>query len=370
MLHFHIRVAIAEEFGVPIAELPPGKLVAAIRQLGFDLVLDVNTAADLTICEEGTELLNRLKAEVDSGKTSEMPLFTSCCPGWMTFVEKSKAEDVVENISTTKSPHMMYGAVLKEFRRELLGRDQVYLTSVMPCIKKRGESDRPCFVRTQDGRRDVDNVITTKDLGQLLRRAAIDPTKLEAEVFDSPFQTSTDGAGTGAGQLFGATGGVMEAAVRSVYELVVGKELPRIELDEVRGLDGVKEATLPLYDEATGQGMSKDLRIAVVSGLANVKHLLKKLEEGEVQYDFVEVMACPGGCINGGGQPKGGDIQARMNAIYELDRSLPRRKSHENPIVAELYDKFMEGEWGGKTAHLFAACPTCLRGSLRQQGQG
>lgn len=147
MLHFYIRVAIAEEFGVPIAELPPGKLVAAIRQLGFDLVLDVNTAADLTICEEGTELLNRLKAEVDSGKTSEMPLFTSCCPGWMTFVEKSKAEDVVENISTTKSPHMMYGAVLKEFRRELLGRDEVYLTSIMPCIKKRGESDRPCFVR-------------------------------------------------------------------------------------------------------------------------------------------------------------------------------------------------------------------------------
>jgi iron only hydrogenase large subunit-like protein len=267
----------------------------------------------------------------------------------LNFVEKSNPDDIADNISTTKSPHMMYGAVVKEFRKELFGREKVYLTSIMPCIKKRGESDRSCFVR-EDGQRDVDNVITTKDLGQLLRLKGIDPTTLKPEKFDSPFQNS-DGAGTGAGQLFGATGGVMEAAVRSVYELVVGKELPRIEFDEVRGLDGVKEATLSLFDEETGKGMQQELRIAVVNGLGNTKQLIKKLADGEVQYDFVEVMACPGGCINGGGQPRSGDIQARMDTIYQLDRTSPRRKSHENPIVAELYAQFMEGEYGGKTAH-------------------
>lgn len=321
-----------------------GKLVAALRRLGFDLVLDVNTAADLTICEEGTELLYRLQ----SGEEYDKPLFTSCCPGWMTLVEKSMP-DVAPSISTCKSPHMMYGALLKEFRQELLGVDQVYLTSVMPCVKKRGESDRPCFVR-KDGVRDVDNVITTRDIAQLLRKYDIDPTKLEPEAFDSPFQTS-NGAGTGAGQLFGATGGVMEAAVRSVYELVVGKELPRLEVHAVRGLEGVKEAVLPLYDPATSPEGGKDLRVAVVSGLGNAKQLVKKLQQGEVQYDFVEVMACPGGCINGGGQPKGGDVQARMDTIYELDRKLPRRKSHENPIVRQLYEQFMDGEYGGHKAH-------------------
>jgi NADP-reducing hydrogenase subunit HndD len=357
-------VAISEEFGKEPGGFTTGQLVASLKALGFDQVLDTNTAADLTVVEEGTELLHRLKRKAsqsdehrDSSMSSSdepevptLPLFTSCCPGWLNCVEKGEP-GLTAYISTCKSPHMMYGAVIKEFSDRLfnLSPDQIYLTSVMPCVRKRGESDQPVF--SHDGVRDVDNVITTKDLGSLLRLRGIDPAQLEPRVFDSPFQT--DGTGSGAGQLFGATGGVMEAAVRTVYEIVTGESLPRLELEEVRGLDGVKEAIIPLYTEGmTGTNDQMTLRVAVCSGLGNAKQLIKKLMAGDVTYDFVEVMACPGGCINGGGQPIGKPevTEQRLKTVYELDRSLPVRKSHENPTVKAIYEKLI-GEAGGETAH-------------------
>jgi iron-only hydrogenase group A len=355
-----VRVAIPEEVGMEPGSLLNGKLVAALKKLGFDIVLDTNTAADLTICEEGTELLHRLQARVNNNQEDAkfgegdpgpelMPLFTSCCPGWMNMVEKT-APELAPYVSTCKSPHMMYGAFLKEYSEEILGQpaDKVYFTSVMPCVRKRGESDRAAF--EHNGIRDIDNVITTKDLGQLLRLKGIDMAELEPVKFDSPFEI--DGTGSGAGQLFGATGGVMEAAVRSVYELVTGKELPMLELDEVRGLDGIKEAVIPLHDEDNTIGLPVDLRVAVVNGLGNAKILIKKIEAGEVQYDFVEVMACPGGCIGGGGQPKAGKgaCEKRLQSIYVLDRSLPIRRSHENPNVKKMYEDYL-GEYGGEKAH-------------------
>jgi len=351
------RIAFSEEFGLDPGTFPPGILVAALKELGFDLVFDTNTAADLTVVEEGTELLHRLRAkskkpasDFGTADRDSLPLFTSCCPGWMNCVEKS-APELLPYISTCKSPHMMYGAIVKEFSTKLLGQppEKVYFTSVMPCVRKRGESDRPAFMR--NGVRDVDNVITTKDLGTLLRMKGIDPSQLQPMDFDSPFQT--DGTGSGAGQLFGATGGVMEAAVRTVYELATGNTLPRLEFDEVRGLEGVKEAVIPLHSEGmTGLEEPVSLRVAVCSGLGNAKQLIKKLKSGEVSYDFVEVMACPGGCIAGGGQPIGKPetIQKRLDTIYELDRALPIRKSHENPTVQAMYDQLL-GEPGSETAH-------------------
>jgi iron only hydrogenase large subunit-like protein len=259
---------------------------------------------------------------------------------------------------------MMYGAVLKEFSQEMLGRpaDKVYFTSIMPCVRKRGESDHAAF--EHGGIRDVDNVITTKDLGQLLRMKGIHPADLLPQRFDSPFQTN--GAGTGAGQLFGATGGVMEAAVRTVYEIVTGSTMPRLELDEVRGLEGVKETVITMSSDKMETPIN--LRVAVVNGLGNVKKLVEKMKAGEVEYDFVEVMACPGGCIGGGGQPKGGKnaLDKRLDYMYQLDRSLPLRKSHENPTVKTLYEKYL-GEYGGEKAKELFACQVRLRRSPASQ---
>ena len=360
------RVAISELFDLPPGAYSPGMLVSALKQLGFDLVLDTNTAADLTICEEVTELLRRLPQTPANGNNDNtgLPLFTSCCPGWMNWIQKIDPE-LAPYISTCKSPHIMYGSVVKKFGTELMGttNSSIYFTSIMPCILKRGESDRPAFANG-DGVRDVDNVITTRDLGQLLKLKEIDPLQCKDVPFDSPFQQEQqeqDGTGTGAGQLFGASGGVMEAAVRTVHELVTGQELPVLELDAVRGLDGVKEAVVPLYTkEDTDKKNGMDLRVAVVSGLGNAKKLIQKLKDGTVQYDFVEVMACPGGCINGGGQPRSAGsnkskdgptvVEKRLAAIYELDRSLPRRKSHDNPTVQKLYEKYLNG-YGGEQAH-------------------
>ena len=345
-----VRVGIGEDFGLEPNEMTSGQLVAGLRKLGFDVVLDTNSAADLTIMEEGTELLQRLSKKIDGlepeGPSSHtMPLFTSCCPGWMNLVEKSNPE-LAPYISTCKSPHMMYGAIVKKYSQELLGlpSNDVYFCSIMPCVRKRGESDAAAF--EHNGVRDIDNVVTTKDLGVLFRLNGINPVELEPSTWDSPFQTE-GGQGSGAGQLFGATGGVMEAAVRTVYQVFTGKQLPRLELDEVRGLEGVKETTLQL-PKPDGSG-DLTLRIAVVNGLGNAKKLIKELEAGEVMYDFVEVMACPGGCINGGGQPKG-DVEKRLKYIYDLDRTLPIRQSHENPLIKKLYDEYL-GEYGSPTAH-------------------
>lgn len=250
----------------------------------------------------------------------------------------------------------MFGAFVKEYSQELFDKaaEDVYFCSIMPCVRKRGESDRAAF--EHDGIRDVDNVVTVKDLGLMLRNKGIDPTKLEPLEFDSPFQV--DGTGSGAGQLFGATGGVMEAAVRTVYEIVTGETLPRIELDAVRGLDGVKDATLSLTGEG-GKGLPIDLKIAVCSGLGNAKKLIKEMRSGEAQYDFVEVMACPGGCINGGGQPKGDNdaVKERLEYTYKLDRDLPRRKSHENEMVQKIYETLKDEAGGHKSHELFHVEP-------------
>jgi iron-only hydrogenase group A len=346
-----VRVAIPEEFEREPGSLPAGKLVASLKAIGFDLVLDTNTAADLTICEEGTELLRRLKKRMrdkegeDDGSSSRFPLFTSCCPGWLNLVEKS-APELIPFISTCKSPHMMYGAMIKGFSDEMFNvpASKVYFCSVMPCVRKRGESDHIAF--NHDGIREIDNVITTKDLGTILRSKGINPFELQSKLFDSPFDS--DGLGSGAGQLFGGTGGVMEAAVRTVYEILTGESLPKLELDEVRGLDGVKETCIPIH---TKDGkLLIDLNVAVANGLGNAKKLIKKIESGEAEYDFVEVMACPGGCIGGGGQPPKGDLDKRLECIYTLDQSLPRRKSHENPIVKKMYSDLL-GEYGSEKAH-------------------
>lgn len=359
-----VRISFPEMYGKEPGSFDTGQLVASLKELGFDIVLDTNTAADLTICEEGTELLHRIMARQnlkEEGRgdhdAEPLPLFTSCCPGWMSMVAKS-APELIPYISTCKSPHMMYGAVVKRNSEELFGRlaTEIYTCSVMPCVKKRGESDHSIF--TNNSVRDVDNVITTKDLGALLAKYDVDPRELDPIPFDSPFQKEEasdeddDGLGSGAGQLFGATGGVMEASVRSVYELITGSKLPRLELEEVRGFDGLKETTVPLHSEEAGKGLDVELRVAVINGLGQAKKLIQQMKDGEIKYDFVEVMACPGGCIGGGGQPKSDkDVLAkRMEVLYKLDKSLPIRRSHENPTVKKLYENLLGGEFGSEEA--------------------
>lgn len=330
-------------------------MVAALRALGFDKVVDTNTAADLCICEEGTELLQRLleaeEAEENHlGEISEpLPMFTSCCPGWIQLVEKTMPE-LWPYISSCKSPHMMLGALLKRVTHDVWGGlspQEIYLCSVMPCVRKKGESMKPEFII--GGVRDVDEVVTTRDLGALLWRAGIDPGDLEESEYDSPL-----GPGSGAGQLFGVTGGVMEAAVRTVYAVVTeGDTMPRLELEEVRGLEGLKEATVQLKSPTTGKGLNRTLRLAVVSGLNNAKTLIADMRDGKRCYDFVEVMACPGGCIGGGGQPKSKDKEAlrkRMEAVYSLDRCAAVRRSHENPAIVEIYDKYLGPNFGSELA--------------------
>jgi iron-only hydrogenase group A len=363
-----VRVAVSELFQEPPGAFSPSVLVASLKALGFDVVLDTNTAADLTICEEGTELLHRILDREERRKSAEdpsfneaihtnepLPLFTSCCPGWMNYLQKSNPE-LIPFISSCKSPHLMYGAMVKNFSEDLFGRDakDIYLTSVMPCVLKKGETEHESFIHS--GVHDVDNVITTKDLGDLLHLHEIDPTTLAPLPYDSPFQVekdSPDGKGSGAGQLFGVTGGVMEASVRTVYEILTGSELPRLDLKEVRGLEGIKEAKIPLFNDKTGKGLHTELRVAVANGLGNAKKLIKAMKDGEAKYDFVEVMACNGGCIGGGGQPRSADkdvLGKRMEVIYKLDKALPIRRSHENPTVKVFYDRFLDS-YGSEKAH-------------------
>ena len=355
-----VRVALSEEFGEPPGAFSGGQLVAALRALGVDKVVDTNTAADLCVCEEGTELLQRLlEAEEDSEEGEEvtessekavLPMFTSCCPGWIQLVEKSMP-DVWPYISSCKSPHMMLGALLKRVTKDVWGGhepEQIYLASVMPCVRKKAESEKPQYVTS--GVRDVDEVITTRDLGALLRLKGIDPANLPPEQFDNPL-----GKGTGAGQLFGVTGGVMEAAVRTMYAVVTeGETLPKLELTEVRGLDGVKTVDISLKSKKTGKGLDRVLRLAVVNGLNNAKELIKKMRDGTVELDFVEVMACPGGCIGGRGQPRSKNqketLRLRANAVYKLDKNASIRQSHENPAVSNIYDTWLGPGFGSKTA--------------------
>jgi len=324
-----VRVAFAEEFGEPAGTVSIGKMVAAIRKVGFDYVFDTDFAADLTIMEEGSELLGRVK---EGGK---FPMFTSCCPGWVNLMEKLYPE-FTENLSSSRSPHEMLGSVAKTYFAKKIGKkpEDIYVVSIMPCTAKKDEKIRPQL--KVEGLPSVDAVLTTRELAKLVKIKNIPYLSLDEEEYDNPL-----GKSTGAAVIFGATGGVMEAALRTAYELHTGEELPKLDLDFARGFKGVKEAEVDMK--------GTKVKVAIVHGGKNIIELMNKLKSGEAFYHFVEVMACPGGCINGGGQPKSNDpdyLQKRFESIYNIDRDFPIRKSHENPDIQELYKEFLEHPLG------------------------
>ena len=331
-----VRVGLGEEFGYPIGTNVEGKMVAALRRMGFANVFDVDFAADLTIMEEGTEFLNRLK---NGGK---LPMLTSCSPAWIKFCEHY-FPDLLGNLSTCKSPQQMFGAVVKTYYAEKMGwaAEDVVVVSVMPCTAKKFEKGRPR--QSAAGVPDIDIAITTRELAKLIKRCGIIFNELPDEQFDAPL-----GISTGAGLIFGATGGVMEAALRTVYEVVAGKEAPSLDFKEVRGTQGIKEAK---YNIA-----GTEVKVAVASGLANARKIMDDIRAGKADYHFIEIMSCPGGCVNGGGQPiksayvrNNYDVKAlRAGAIYDADKSMKLRKSHENPAVKALYDEYL----GKPNSHL------------------
>ena len=333
-----VRAALGEEFGYEIGTDVEGKMAAALRRLGFDKVFDTDFAADVTIMEEGTEFINRVK---NGGK---LPIITSCSPGWIKFCEYN-FPDFLDNLSTCKSPQNMFGALAKSYFAEKAGipKEKIVSVSVMPCTAKKFEITRP----DEDGAGlpDVDISITTRELARMIKKARINFCALPDEKFDDPM-----GESTGAAVIFGATGGVMEAALRTAYEILTGEELKDVNFTAVRGIEGVKEATIKVGD--------LDVNVAVASGTANAKALLEKVRSGEKTYHFIEVMCCPGGCVNGGGQPQQPgwvrnqiDLRAeRAKALYSNDEAKALRKSHENPSVKKLYEEYL-GEPGSEKAH-------------------
>jgi iron-only hydrogenase group A len=330
-----ISVTLGEEFGLKPGADVNGVMNAALRELGFERVFDTSFSADMTIMEEGSELVERIKS---GGK---LPMFTSCSPGWIKFVETFYPE-FMENLSSCKSPQQMLGAIIKSYYAEREGLDpgKMYSVSIMPCTAKKFEAERPEMA--QGGIPDIDAVLTTRELAALLRSRGIDLKSFEAEGADTPF-----GERTTAGKLFGATGGVMEAALRSAYYLITGKELENLEIKPVRGLAGVKEARINI------DGL--DLGVAVVSGLGNARKLLEEIRAGRKDLHFIEVMTCPGGCISGGGQPLGADlaaVKARMQALYKIDQNESVRLSHRNAGVQRLYQEFLGEPLGEKSHHL------------------
>ncbi len=333
-----VRAALGEAFGMPIGTDVEGKMAAALRRLGFDKVFDTNFSADLTIMEEANEFLDRVK---NGGK---LPLITSCSPGWVKYCEHY-FPDMTENLSSCKSPQQMFGAITKSYYAEKMGLDpkNIVCVSIMPCTAKKFEIGRDD--QAGAGVPDVDFALTTRELARMIDRAGIQFTALPDEGFDDPL-----GTGTGAAVIFGATGGVMEAALRTAVEKLTGEELKALDFTDVRGTDGIKEAS---YNVA---GM--DVKVAVASGLANARELLNKVKNGEADYQFIEIMGCPGGCVNGGGQPQQPasvrnftDIKAlRAKVLYDLDSNNAMRKSHDNPAVKELYANYL-GEPGSHKAH-------------------
>ncbi|MFW5729580.1 MAG: NADH-dependent [FeFe] hydrogenase, group A6 [Spirochaetota bacterium] len=332
-----VRVSLGEEFGMEPGTLSIGKIYAALRAIGVDVVFDTNFSADLTIMEEGTELLNRV------GEGGPLPLITSCSPGWIKFGETYFPE-LLENVSTCKSPQQMMGAIIKTYFAETRGLDPAAITSVsiMPCTAKKFEANRPEM--NSSGFRDVDYVLTTRELARMIREAGIEFERLKEEKADPVLSQYT-----GAATIFGATGGVMEAAVRTAYEIRTGEALPHIELEAVRGMDGVRQAAVDLA--------GTEVRVAVAHGLANARRLLEVVRNaktaGELPFHFVEVMACTGGCIGGGGQPLENTIarrRQRIAGLYREDQELPIRKSHENPEVQALYQHWL-GKPGGHVSH-------------------
>jgi len=330
-----IRVTLGEEFGLPPGTIVTGKMVSALRSLGFKKVFDTDFAADVTIVEEAHEFIQRL-----NGK-GRLPILTSCCPSWVKFIEHQFPE-LLDIPSTCKSPHMMFGTIAKTYFADKLGirPENMVVVSVMPCIAKKYEIQREEL--KVEGFENVDYVITTRELAKMIREAGIDFVNLPDEEFDNPL-----GESTGAGVIFGVTGGVIEAALRTAYEWLTGETLEKVEFHQVRGLErGLKEAKIQINDI--------EVRIGVAHGLGNARRLLEDIRDGKAFYHAIEIMACPGGCIDGGGQPyHHGDlniVRARLNAIYEEDRRKQIRKSHENPAVIAMYKEYME-EIGGRKAH-------------------
>jgi iron-only hydrogenase group A len=330
-----IRVAIGEEMGMPPGSKVTGKLIAALRKLGFNRVFDTDFTADLTILEEGNELLQRLQ----NGGT--LPMITSCSPGWIKYIEHYYPE-LLNHLSTCKSPQQMFGALAKTFYAEKAGipAEKIFVVSVMPCTAKKYECQRTEM--NDSGFQDVDVVLTTRELGRMLREVGIKFDILPDDKFDDPL-----GISTGAGAIFGATGGVMEAALRTVYEVVTGSELTKLEFEAVRGMEAIKEASVDLN--------GTKIKVAVAHGLANAQKILEQIQRGTAEYQFVEIMCCPGGCIGGGGQPFPTNLEtrtARIKAIYEEDQGMPIRKSHQNPAIKTIYEEFLGEPLGDKSHHL------------------
>jgi NADP-reducing hydrogenase subunit HndD len=337
-----VRAALGEAFGMEPGTLVTGKLVAALRALGFDYIFDTDFSADLTIMEEGTELLDRLTRHLNGDKTARLPILTSCCPGWVNFFEEY-FPDLKDVPSTSKSPQQMFGAIAKTYFADKIkvNRKDMVVVSIMPCLAKKYECQRPEF--SVDGNRDVDFSISTRELAAFIKQANIDLNNLEDEDYDDPL-----GESTGAGVIFGATGGVIEAACRTAYEVYTGKKLDRLDFKELRGLEGVRSATIDF------NGLP--LNIGIANGLGNARKLLDDVRSGKSQFHAIEVMACPGGCIGGGGQPlhhgNSEIIKARAAAIYREDSNKPIRKSHENPYIIKLYEEFLGKPNSEKAHHL------------------
>ena len=333
-----VRVALGEEFGMPIGTNVTGKMVAALKRLGFDKVFDTNTGADFTIMEEGTEFIQRLNENYN------LPMITSCSPGWVRYVEANYPENI-KYLSSCKSPHEMFGALIKTYYAEKnnIDPEKIYVVSVMPCIAKKYERQRTEL--KNNGMYDVDCVLTTRELARMIKQANIEFSELENEEFDNPM-----GEATGAGEIFGVTGGVMEAALRTASEILSGEELENIDFKQVRGEEGIRRAILKIGE--------RDIKVVVANGLGNAKIIMEEIKSGKADYQFVEIMACPGGCIMGGGQPiKNSKIRAtvdvrkkRADAMYTIDEKSQIRKSHENPVLKQIYSEYI-GVPGGHKAH-------------------
>ena len=345
-----VRVALGEEFGMPTGSRVTGKMAAALRRMGFDDIFDTNFTADLTIIEEGTEFLTRVQNAL-TGKGAVLPMITSCSPGWVKFIEHNYA-DQLSHLSTCKSPHTMLGALVKSYYAEKIQADpkSMYVVSVMPCTAKKYEIERDEM--KNDGNKNVDAVITTRELAEMIKSAGIDFTTLPEEEFDNPL-----GMSTGAADIFGLTGGVMEAALRTVYELVTGRELPfdGLHVTPIVGLDQVKAATITITDTLPEYKFLEgvDVKVAVTSGLAGARQLMEEIAKGESPYHFIEVMGCPSGCIMGGGQPRSDDPdvrEKRLSKLYEEDEGKTLRKSHDNPYIKSLYEEYL-GEPNGHKSH-------------------
>ncbi|HNV72493.1 MAG TPA: [FeFe] hydrogenase, group A, partial [Candidatus Ozemobacteraceae bacterium] len=329
-----VRVAMGELFGIDEDNVAP-RLVDGLHRIGFKHVFDTNFAADLTIMEEGTELVGRVTNK------GVLPMITSCSPGWIKFIEHFYP-NLLPNLSSCKSPQQMQGAMIKHYWAKKMGIDpaKVAVVSIMPCTAKKFEAQRPEM--EVDGIRDVDVVLTTREVAKLFQNFDLDLKVCEPKEFDNPL-----GESTGAGAIFGATGGVMEAALRTAYKLITGNELEKLDVEAVRGFDGVKEAVVKVGN--------LDVSIAVASGLQNAHTLLKMVMSGEKKYHFIEIMGCPGGCLNGGGQPTTFDadvLKKRLAKIYSIDKRAKMRRSHENPSIQQVYKEFLEKP-NSHTAHKF-----------------